>query len=233
MRVCVFSDIHGNYDSLKLLFNSGDFKGADIHVCLGDVVIMGPKPNECIEDILKNDCIWLCGNHDSYIANGLPQEELEKYNNDKLAHQQYMSNIIKDDYIEIMKKLPKDYLLTINGKKIYFTHYVWETSDNVIDEPQTLSLETVSNIFKHVDADYIFYGHDHNFSCFKDSKKEYICVGSLGLKYPGHYSLIDVDEAGNISVANKVINYDIDKFKCNVLKMAYPRAKRCVELFNE
>ena len=45
MKICVFSDIHGNYDSLRLLLDSEDFKNADIRICLGDIVVMGPYPN--------------------------------------------------------------------------------------------------------------------------------------------------------------------------------------------
>lgn len=231
VKICVFTDIHGNYDALSLLVDCDDFKNADLRICLGDVVIMGPNPNECIETVLGNDCIWLKGNHDSYIAHGLPKEELKAFNEGKKAHQKYMSNLIKKEYKRIMKKLPKCYILEVNNKKMYFTHYIWKKKNNVVDCPETPTLENVSNIFKEIEADYIFYGHEHTFSHFKDLQKEYICIGSLGLKYPGHYSIIDIDERGEINIIHKIINFDINKYKDKILKAGYPRSEKCVEFF--
>ena len=61
---------------------------------------MGPFPNECCKALLDNNCIWLMGNHDSYIANGLPKEELQNFKPDKIAHQDYMRGIIKSEFKE-------------------------------------------------------------------------------------------------------------------------------------
>ena len=232
MKICVFSDVHGNYDSLRLLVDSADFKNADMRICLGDAVVMGPYPNECIKTILDNNCVWIMGNHDSYIANGLPQEELNNFKPDKINHQNYMRNIIKNEYKELMKNLPKEYRLEVNGKKMHFTHYIWETWDNVIDNPDCPNIENISDIFSDIDANYIFYGHEHSFSHFKDSRKEYICVGSLGMKHPGHYSIVDVDEYGNINIVHKVIKFDLDKYKKDVLEANYPRSEKYAKFFD-
>ena len=42
MKICVFTDIHGNLDAFKLLMQTEDFKSADLKICLGDAVVMGP-----------------------------------------------------------------------------------------------------------------------------------------------------------------------------------------------
>jgi hypothetical protein len=85
------------------------------------------------------------GNHDSYIANGLPIEEYKFFKPDKIEHQNYMRNIIKEKFKEIIKTLPKDYSLDIGTKKLYFTHYIWETLDNVIDNPEIPTIESPAN----------------------------------------------------------------------------------------
>lgn len=206
MKICVFTDIHGNIDALNMLMQTEDFKSADLKICLGDAVVMGSYPNECCEALLDNKCIWLMGNHDSYIANGLPEEEYKFFLPDKVAHINYMRSVIKDKYKNIMKNLPKDYMVNVENKKLYFTHYIWETWDNVVDTPEIPTIENISEIYKNIEADYIFYGHEHKFSHFKDSQKEYICVGSLGLIYPGHYTVIETEEK-NIKIKHKTINY--------------------------
>ncbi len=230
MKICVFTDIHGNFEALNLLMQTDDFKTADLKICLGDAVVMGPYPNECCKALLDNKCIWLMGNHDSYIANGLPEEEYKFFKPDKIAHQNYMRNFIKDEYKRIMKNLPKYYLVNIGNKKLYFTHYVWETLDNVIDNPEFPTLENISEIYKNIDADYVFYGHEHHFSHFKDAQKEYICVGSLGMVYPGHYTIIKTED-NTIKIENKTIDFNLEKYKQDILKANYPRAEKYTKFF--
>lgn len=231
MKICVFTDIHGNLESLNLLMQTNDFKTSDLKICLGDAVVMGPYPNECCEALLKNDCIWLMGNHDCYIANGLPEEEYKFFKPDKIAHQNYMRSIIKNEHKEIMKNLPKDYLINIGAKKLYFTHYIWETCNNVIDNPNVPTVENISQIYKNINADYIFYGHEHHFSHFKDTSKEYICVGSLGMVHPGHYTIIEA-ENNTIKIKHKTINFNLEKYKQDILNSNYPRAEKYTKFFN-
>ena len=211
--------------------DSSDFKIADLKICLGDAVVMEPYPNECCKTLLDNNCIWLMGNHDSYIANGLLEEEYKFFKQDKIAHQDYMRKVIKDEYKEIMKNLPKDYSVNVENKKLYFTHYIWETWDNVIDNPKVPTLKDISEIYKNINADYIFYGHEHHFSHLKDKEKEYICVGSLGMLHPSHYTIIETGD-NNIKIEHKTITYDLEKFKKDILSANYPRAEKYTKFFN-
>jgi len=204
MKICVFTDIHGNIDALKKLIKTSDFQTADLKIFLGDAVVGGKFPNECCKALLDNNCVWLMGNHDSYIANGLPAEEYNYFNSDEIAHQNHMRQIIKVEYKGIMKNLPKDYIVNVGNKKIYFTHYIWETWDNVIDCPKIPNLENISDIYRTIDADYIFYGHEHKFSHFIGKNKEYICVGSLGMVNPGHYTMIETSN-NEIKIYHKKI----------------------------
>lgn len=231
MKICIFTDIHGNLDAFNLLMQTEDFKTADLKICLGDAIVMGPFPNECCEALLHNNCIWLMGNHDSYIGYGLPEEEYKYFKPDKIAHQNYMRNIIKDKYKNIMKNLPKDYSIMIGDKTLYFTHYIWETENKVIDNPEIPTEENISQIFSHISADYVFYGHEHTFSHLKHNNKEYVCIGSLGMTHPGHYTIIETNE-DKIKIEHKTINFDLDKYKSDILKANYPRAKKYVEFFN-
>ena len=230
MKICIFTDIHANLDALNKLICTDDFKNSDVKICLGDTVVMGPFPNECCKALLDNNCIWLMGNHDSYIANGLPEEEYQSFKQDKIDHQNYMREVVEDKYKQIMKNLPKEYVINVGDKKLYFTHYIWETWDNVIDNSEIPTAENISSIFKDVDADYIFYGHEHHASHFKCNSKEFVCVGSLGMVYPGHYTIVDIDE-NNMQITHKTINFDLDKYKQDILSANYPRAEKYVKFF--
>ncbi len=65
MKLVVFSDVHGNLEALDLFMEHSVSLGADLYVCLGDMIGYGPNPNECLEKIknLAGENIVM-GNHE-------------------------------------------------------------------------------------------------------------------------------------------------------------------------
>ncbi len=63
MRALVLSDIHGNLAALETVLKQtrGDY---DELWCLGDIVGYGPRPNECVDLIMKQAAFCVPGNHD-------------------------------------------------------------------------------------------------------------------------------------------------------------------------
>ncbi len=62
--IALISDIHGNFDALKAVFNDIDSYNVNKIYFLGDVVGYGPEPEKCI-NLLKKRCnVHLLGNHD-------------------------------------------------------------------------------------------------------------------------------------------------------------------------
>lgn len=90
MKILVYSDVHGNKYALEELQETQDYKNADLRVFLDDAVAMFPYPNECLEKIWQSGDVFLLGNHDSYCAYGLPEEEYAYFKADKKEHQSYM-----------------------------------------------------------------------------------------------------------------------------------------------
>lgn len=66
MRLAIFSDVHGNLESLDAFIENAGNRAVDHYVCLGDVVGYGASPNACFEriDTLPN-LTALLGNHDA------------------------------------------------------------------------------------------------------------------------------------------------------------------------
>lgn len=233
MKILVYTDVHANIYALKELQNSNDYKEADIRVFLGDAVMMCPYPNECLESIWGSGDVFLLGNHDSYCAYGLPEEEYPFFNADKRAHQTYMRNKVKKEYIEALKTMPKEYLIGVQGKKFYFTHYAWETDKLVMNDPDDLNIPTEKTgaLFNGINADYIIFGHNHIPAQFDYQEKHFICVGSLGMKYPGNYIVINI-EGGIVSIKREKIYFDVNKLKQEMLEENYPRAIGYSKWFN-
>lgn len=225
MKILVYSDVHGNKYALEALQKTEDYKTADLKVFLGDAFAMCPYPNECLKAIFDSNDIFLLGNHDSYCAYGLPEEEFIYFKADKREHQTYMRNKVPQVYIEKLKTIPKDYLFEQNGKKFFFTHYLWETDRLVFDDPDdpNAPTEKTAELFEKIDADYIFFGHNHSPADFSCNGKYFTCVGSLGMKYPGNYVIVEIENS-IVKIERKKIFFDVEKLKNDMLTENYPRA---------
>ena len=64
MKYAVISDIHGNLEALNAVLKDIKRRGADVIVCLGDIVGYYPDPRRCIELVKSNAKHSVAGNHD-------------------------------------------------------------------------------------------------------------------------------------------------------------------------
>lgn len=234
MKILVYSDVHGNKYALNKLQESQDYKSADLRVFCGDAVALGPYANECLSSIWQSGDVFLLGNHDIYCAHGLPEEEYPYFAGDKKAHQAYIRNKTLDEYKEKLTKMPKEYYFNIAGKTFYFTHFAWETEKLVIDDPDApnSATEKTAQIFKNIKADYIIFGHNHKPSEFEYDNKHFVCVGSLGMKFPGNYLVIEIDNE-KVNLDKKQICYEVERLKDEMIKENYPRAEKYTKFFDD
>ena len=233
MKILVYTDVHANKYALEQLQNTNDYKTADLRVFLGDAVSMCPYPNECLKAIFDNGDIFLMGNHDSYFAFGLPDDGLF-FKEKKKAHLLYMRDKTKKEYREKLKTVPKDYTIEVQGKKFYFTHYIWESERIIMSDPDEPSESTIrcAKLFDNVKADYILFGHNHKPADFECDGKHFICVGSLGMKYPGNYAVVEVED-GKVDIKRKKIEYDVKRLKEEMIIENYPMAANFCKWFDQ
>ena len=234
MKILVYSDVHGNKYALEELQKTQDYRTADLRIFLGDAVAMCPYPNECIEMIMNNNDVFLLGNHDSYCAYGLPKEEYPFFKEDKRQHQKYMRNKTFNSLKNKLKTIPKEYYVKHNGLNFYFTHYAWETDRLVMDDPDEPNCPTknTARLFDNIKADYIIFGHNHKPNKFENNNKTFVCCGSLGMKYPGNYVLIETENK-NVDIQHKQIDYNVKQLQNEMLQENYPRANKYATWFNE
>lgn len=204
MKICIFTDIHGNITSFREFVKTKDFLEADKRIYLGDTVMCCAHPNECIELLTQYDCINLLGNNDSYIINNIEQEDSEKF-----KQIIFNRNLVTEKNKEILRSFEKEFYLNVDGIKLYFTHYPWKDDVNCHYVIQEKTLEKRQELFKNIDADYIFFGHEHLPTIFEDDKKKYICVGSLCLSQPCLYLMVNI-ENGNVEIQEKNFPQNFD-----------------------
>lgn len=234
LKIVVYADVHGNKYALEALQSTEDYKAADLRVFVGDAVAMCPYPNECLEMIWNNGDTFLMGNHDSYCAYGLPEKEWPYFKSMKKTHQAYMIKKTKPENRERLKTMPKSFECEFFGKKFYFTHFVWNTERLVMGNPDGLDKpsEKTIKLFDNIKADYIFFGHNHMPADLSCDGRRLICVGSLGMKYPGYYVVVNIDEQG-VTIDRKTVQYDLETLKNEILTENYPSAKGFVKWFDE
>ena len=212
MKIFVFSDVHGDKYSLEALDGNSDFVNADMRIFLGDFVTFGPHSEEVVQWFKsRNDVMCLIGNNDSYVVNGLTDEEREEKSKQKLDHVAIVRNELSDSSVEYLQSLPKEYEMNIDGKSVLFCHFNWESDTEVCIESATPEDKTTTvESFKGRDYDYIVYGHVHTPSTLYDGNKVLYGVGSFGVLYPGRYTMIDT--TNGFSVIRKKMSYDKDSF---------------------
>ncbi|MCB8945983.1 MAG: metallophosphoesterase [Ardenticatenaceae bacterium] len=90
MKIAVITDVHANLPALQAVLRAIEQEGYDLLVHLGDAVAIGPFPAECLEVLLNvPNTQFVMGNHDEWLAYGLPQPQPEWMSDGEVAHQQW------------------------------------------------------------------------------------------------------------------------------------------------
>ena len=160
MRCLVFSDIHGNVESLNALLN--DAGKVDQYWCLGDIVGFGPNPEECI-NILRELENLLCvkGNHDWMVVNNIDMREFsEKVHFSTLWTRDHISSDNLNFLNEFPEKVVEGEFTLVHGSP---RDPIWEYIN---------SSSTASENFEYFHTQYCLIGHTHIPRIFQEGIKE-------------------------------------------------------------
>ena len=75
MRVGIISDIHSNVEALRAVLQEFEDRHVEKIICLGDIIGLGSRPDECVALLQENSDKILCavrGNHENYLLKELP-----------------------------------------------------------------------------------------------------------------------------------------------------------------
>lgn len=213
MKVAVLSDIHGNFQALQGVMNDINNNNCEKVLCLGDLAMAGPQPDEVI-DFVRKQTNWIIiqGNTDKMIA------EFSQSDVDNMKKTfPVMANALEDD-IKILSQDKKDYLkslppqieLNIEGVKVLMVH--GSPRRNNEDILPDMPIEKIEEILKGVDADLIFCGHTHIPCGYQTNTKQTVVnVGSVGRSMTGDpkacYVIADFQDGG-FSLEHRFVDYD-------------------------
>lgn len=226
MKVAILSDIHANYDALTSVVQDIKKNNCERVLCLGDLAMAGPEPEEVLDYIQKqNNWTIIQGNTDKLIA-----EFSKDLYNDVFAKFPVMAHALADDVKildnkekEYLKNLPAQKEIEIEGVNILLVH--GSPRKNNEDILPNLPINEIEEIIKGVSADLIFCGHTHIPCGYQtNNKKTVVNVGSVGRPMtdnPQACYVVANFENGAFTIEHRFVDYDREKASTKMLERAF------------
>ncbi len=156
MRICVFSDIHGNLTALEAVLQ--DAGPVDAYWCLGDLVGYGPDPEACVQRVRQlPNLICLQGNHDAGVVGTL---DLDFFNPGAAFSLHWTREHLSPASLDFLRTLPSH--LVLPEYRVTLAH----GSPRRPLEEYVLTPARARVNFQHFDTPWCFIGHTHLPSAF-------------------------------------------------------------------
>lgn len=233
MRIALLSDIHGNAVALQQVLTDIDSGNVDYVVCLGDVVTLGPSPNEVIAMLKNIPCEYIIGNHDGFIQD---INLVKEYTDAPIITESLQWAIDKLSTSEraFFKQFKHHILLSHGGYDIYLGHGSPRSCfEDILDD---LSNDQLEAALAGTEADIYVFGHTH-IQMFKQFKGRLIInPGSVGAPFKEYvggsgnvptlmpyveYAILNIEE-GKVNTELKRLELDIKQFRIAIDATDHP-----------
>ncbi|MGE4519193.1 MAG: metallophosphoesterase, partial [Desulfobacteraceae bacterium] len=164
-KTAVLSDIHGNYDALKAVFEDMEKQNISEAVSLGDNIGYGPEPNQVVSTLKLKSIPSVLGNHELGIITPEIKKWFNPFSREALT---ITENILTGNSIETISKYP-DYLIKSN---IRFVHGA--PPDKILTYIFEFSPEGLKNLFTQYSEHICFTGHTHKLGMIYTDKNNVV-----------------------------------------------------------
>lgn len=213
MKIVVISDLHGNFDALSALQESGD----ELWV-LGDLVDYGPQPREAVNFVRGHAAAVVRGNHDNAVGFDVDPRCNPRYHAMATATMQFSTAELDEEAKEFLRGLPKTRILERDGKRFLLCHAI--PSDPLFGYcPQ--DSERWQQEVESIQADYLLVGHTHTPFIRPVGQTTVVNPGSLGQPKTGKPdACYAVWEDGQFEL--KQFSYDLERTLERIQHMPVP-----------
>jgi diadenosine tetraphosphatase ApaH/serine/threonine PP2A family protein phosphatase len=234
VKYAIFSDVHGNLESLEAVLAHASAQGVGFHLCLGDVIGYGANPNECVDRVRALSAVaCLKGNHDAAVVDA---RERAYFHEVALEGIHYSALRLTAENAEFLRKLPYVYRDHARMMGVHASPYRPEDWEYVLD--QVGAERAFEAMAPHRAA---FIGHSHSPVVFVDdgnaqrfpsdgplmldlkARRYVMNVGSVGQPRDGNpdasYAVYD-DETDSVRLFR--VRYDREKAAEKILKAGLP-----------
>lgn len=156
MRVGIISDIHGNIEALRAVFDQLEKRGCDELVCLGDIVGYGPSPGECIDFLREKNVISVKGNHDHYVVSGNEHPDSFGITESACKAVKWTREVLSREQIDWLDSLP----FTLKRGDATFIHAAVDTAEGEY-WPYIFDVHSAMFHFYFQETTFAFFGHIH------------------------------------------------------------------------
>jgi len=151
----IISDIHANFQALKVALDYLNMAGVDKIMCLGDLVGYGAEPFECIQVVRdKPDIYTIAGNHDRQVI-GEKDPRMRKTATKVL---EWTADNISPANARYLKQLPQG--MTVDDAFV-IVHGSLIERDAYILSPQEISKNLQAMLSDFPNFKICFFGHTH------------------------------------------------------------------------
>lgn len=167
MRIALFSDVHGNFAALEAILNELDRRGPfDVKICAGDLVYLGPSPEEVVEHLQQSDIVCLRGNCEGMVTGQIPVEGPTPEARRILEHhKEWTAARLTPEPLEWLAELPVVHRISPPGAKSADLLVVHATPRSFHDSAELcgpqLPVDKAREIFEVTGAQAVAFGHRH------------------------------------------------------------------------
>ena len=231
MNIALFSDIHGNYQALKAIIDDIKKNNIDEVIFLGDSIALGPSSDKCLKLLKESNIKFVLGNHELYTIKGTSIDRDMSYL--EIQHHNWVDTTLDKDSIDYLKECKYDYEIIFKNKVYYFLHFFFHNSNYPFYHLSILKNKDYIDIFNNIDADYIFFGHEHHEHYYEINNKKYYGVGSSGCNKNNetYYHILKIDSDGKPEYIKRIIKYDRDSFENVMRNIDYPDKEVVSKIF--
>jgi len=209
VRIAVLTDSHGNLPALQAALAHIRQEGYDLLVHTGDTIAIGPFPAECLALLIETPrVLCLMGNHESCYVKGIgPETDLR--DEGERRHQIWTHAQLGLALRGQVANWPRIVERRWDGLRMVFVHYALEPGgQRYAPVERERSAANMARLFAALDAEAIFYGHDHMQSDVV-GKARYVNPGSLGcfVRAEARYCIVDIRD-GQMTVIQHRVPYD-------------------------
>ncbi|MFT5466687.1 MAG: putative phosphodiesterase [Verrucomicrobiales bacterium] len=151
MRYAIFSDIHANRQALAAVLRDMRSCGAEVLVCLGDVIGYGPCPQIVLDAVRKNTPNFVLGNHDAAACGRLDSNLFNDHAREVIEWTRAEMN---EESLKFLNDVP----MTMESEDILFVHAEVEMPGrfDYIEDVAMASQQLLAT-----DKRVVFVGHTH------------------------------------------------------------------------
>lgn len=186
MKIAVISDIHGNFIALEAVL--ADLAGeADRIICLGDVAVVGPQPQETVRRLRSLGCVVVMGNADAELLRaGAEEGRRGGHSLASLPHQEALARWcwrqLSSEDIDYMKSFRPTVACELGvGVSLLCFHGSPHSYDDIITS--TTPVDELDRMLAGHQAEILAGGHTHVQMLRRHRDMIVLNPGSVGLPY--------------------------------------------------